>query len=81
MTRQQMCPLQQSGAEMNKNIALTLVMIHSKNITEILRNNVPGKITSHLHIILVIKLSLYSFHTSNFLALLISCISLLTVGD
>ena len=79
LTRQQMCPLQQSGAEMNKNIALTLVMIHSKNITEILRNNVQGKITPHLHIILVIKL--YSFHISHFLALLISCISLLTFGD
>ena len=72
-------PSTASGAEINKNIALTLVMIHSKNITEILRNNVQGKITSHLHIILVIKL--YSFHTSNFLALLISCISLLTFGD
>ena len=79
MTRQQMCSLQQSGAEMNKNIALTLVMIHNKNITEILRNNVQEKITPHLHIILVIKLC--SFHTSNFLALLISCISLLTFGD
>ena len=72
-------PSTASGAEINKNIALTLVMIHSKNITEILRNNVQGKITPHLHIILVIKL--YSFHTSNFLALLVSCISLLTVGD
>ena len=79
MTRQQMCPLQQSGAEMNKNIALTLVMIHSKNITEILRNNELGKIISHLHIILSIKL--YTFRTSNFLALLVSCISLLSVGD
>ena len=72
-------PSTASGAEINKNIALTLVIIHSNNITEILRNNVLGKITSHLHIILVIKL--YSFHTSNFLALLISCISLLTFGD
>ena len=72
-------PSTASGAEINKNIALTLVIIHSNNITEILRNNVLGKITSHLHIILVIKL--YSFHTSNFLALLVSCISLLTVGD
>ena len=72
-------PSTASGAEMNKNIALTLVMIHSKNITEILRNNVLGKIISHLHIILVIKF--YTFRTSNFLALLISCISLLTFGD
>ena len=72
-------PSTASGAEINKNIALTLVIIHSNNITEILRNNVLGKITSHLHIILVIKL--YSFHTSNFLALLVSCISLLTFGD
>ena len=72
-------PSTASGAEINKNIALTLVIIHSNNITEILRNNVLGKITSHLHIILVIKL--YSFHTSNFLALLVSCISLLSFGD
>ena len=40
-------------AETDKNISLTLVMIHSKNITEILRNNI-GKITCHLHVILVI---------------------------
>ena len=72
-------PSTASGAEINKNIALTLVMIHSKNITEILRNNELGKIISHLHIILSIKL--YTFRTSNFLALLVSCISLLTVGD
>ena len=57
--------IQQSGPEINKNIALTLVMTHSKNITEILTNNVYvlclGKITSHLHIILVIKF--YTFRT------------------
>ena len=40
-------------AEIDKNISFTLVMIHSKNITEILRNNI-GKITSHLQVILVI---------------------------
>ena len=39
-------PSTASGAEINKNIALTLVIIHSNNITEILRNNVLGKITS-----------------------------------
>ena len=47
-------------AEIDKNISLTLVMIHSKNITEILRNNI-GKITSHLHVILVIETFFFSY--------------------
>ena len=53
--------IQQSGAELNRNIALKQVMNHCKNSTEILRNNVLGKITSRLHIILVIKF--YTFRT------------------
>ena len=65
-------------AEIDKNISLTLVMIHSKNITEILRNNI-GKITSHLHVILVIET--FFFLTLNFPALLVSFMSSLVAKN